>query len=316
MLNHIIKTPIAFFIFNRPDTTSKVFEAIRKAKPKRLLVIADGPRIEQAEDQKKCAETRAIINRVDWNCEVIRNFSDVNMGCKLRISSGLDWVFGMVEEAIILEDDCLPDPSFFKFCELMLEKYRNDERIMMISGTNLLTELKIKESYVFSRYFAIWGWASWRRAWAYYDINMTDWNTLKEQGQLKSFYSQKYMEKYVELMFNYILLGDTLTWDIQWFYSCLFNNGLCIVPKVNLISNIGLVGTHTSGDKSNNFLPLFSIDNENFVHPKMVFPNNLYDEKLYWTKFKFVYIGAIKSKVIFFIKYRINTLIKNIKNIF
>ena len=156
--NWQLTTPVVFVIFNRPDTTAKVFEAIRQAKPPKLLVIADGARIDKPGEAKKCAAARAIINQVDWQCEVLTNYSDVNLGCRKRVSSGLDWVFEQVEEAIILEDDCLPHPTFFRYCQELLEKYRDDEHIMMISGNNFQFGRKRNEySYYFSHYSHIWG---------------------------------------------------------------------------------------------------------------------------------------------------------------
>ena len=131
-----MRTPVAFLIFNRPDATRRVFESIRDAKPPLLLVVADGPRPDRPDDSRACAEARSLIDRVDWNCEVRTNYSDVNLGCGKRVSSGIDWVFQQVEEAIILEDDCVPDPTFFRFCEELLEKYRHDERISEIGGVN------------------------------------------------------------------------------------------------------------------------------------------------------------------------------------
>src|SRR5665648_587346 len=174
MSNFQLKTPVAFIIFNRPETTRRVFAEIAKARPTKLLVIADGPRATHPDDAEKCAVVRAIIDGVDWDCEVLKNYSDVNLGCKRRVSSGLDWVFDTVEEAIILEDDCLPHPTFFRFCEEMLAKYRDDKRIAMISGDNFQFGKKRTEySYYFSRYTHIWGWASWRRAWDNYCLLYT-----------------------------------------------------------------------------------------------------------------------------------------------
>ncbi len=293
-----LKTPVAFLIFNRPDTTEKVFDAIRQARPPKLLVVADGPRADRPDEVKKCIATRSIIERVDWPCDVLTNYSEVNLGCKRRVSSGLDWVFTIVEEAIILEDDCLPHPTFFRFCEELLKKYRGDERVMMISGTNyLLDKLEIEESYIFSRYFAIWGWASWRRAWAKYDITMSNWEILRVQAQLNSLYPQKYMRRYISSAFDAAYKNKIDTWDTQWFYTCLFNNGLCIVPKVNLISNIGLNGTHTTGNTSNNFLPVYYLELEKLKHPGLIFANNLYDFELYERNFKRPFFSKIRSKI-------------------
>ena len=293
-----LKTPVAFLIFNRPDTTEKVFDAIRQARPPKLLVVADGPRADRPDEVKKCIATRSIFESVDWRCVVLTNYSEVNLGCKRRVSSGLDWVFTIVEEAIILEDDCLPHPTFFRFCEELLKKYRGDERVMMISGTNyLLDKLEIEESYIFSRYFAIWGWASWRRAWAKYDITMSNWEILRVQAQLNSLYPQKYMRRYISSAFDAAYKNKIDTWDTQWFYTCLFNNGLCIVPKVNLISNIGLNGTHTTGNTSNNFLPVYYLELEKLKHPGLIFANNLYDFELYERNFKRPFFSKIRSKI-------------------
>ena len=282
-----MNTPVAFLIFNRPDTTAQVFAAIRQARPPKLLVVADGPRTGRPGEADLCAATRAIVDGVDWPCEVLKNFADQNMGCKQRIASGLDWVFREVEEAIILEDDCLPHPDFFPFCEKMLQRYRDDERVMMIGGTNyLLDRLDIEESYCFSRYFAIWGWATWRRAWAKYDLAMDEWPRYKAAGTLKSFYPQRFMQRFVSNMFDGARTGRLATWDIQWFYSCLFSNALCIIPRVNLISNIGLVGTHTSGDTRNNAFPVYGLPSDGMRHPATVSPCSLYDQEFFSSKLK------------------------------
>lgn len=181
-----LKTPIAFIIFNRPDTTARVFAEIAKAKPPKLLVVADGARSNRQGEAEKVAATRAIIEQVNWPCEVITNFSDKNLGCKNRVSTGIDWVFEQVPEAIILEDDCLPDPSFFRFCEEMLEKYRDDQRIGMISGDNLqFGRRRNNDSYYFSRYVHIWGWASWRDKWqSSYDVRMKKWPEVRDGNWL------------------------------------------------------------------------------------------------------------------------------------
>jgi hypothetical protein len=291
-----LKTPVAFMVFNRPDTTERVFAAIRQAQPEILLVVADGPRLGRPGEAERCSEVRAIIAGVDWPCEVSTNYSETNLGCKLRVSSGLDWVFSQVEEAIILEDDCLPHPSFFPFCQAMLARYRDDERVMMIGGTNyLLDTLNIPETYCFSRYFPIWGWASWRRAWKRYDITMDEWPRLKAEDSLKSFYSQRFMQRHVSDMFDGAWAGSLATWDIQWFYSCLFNNSLCIIPRVNVISNIGLVGTHTSGDTSNNSFPTFDLATVKTVHPAMVLPSFLYDGKFFSKKLRLGLAGMARK---------------------
>lgn len=158
MSNYQLKTPVVFIVFNRPDTTERVFVEIAKVKPSKLFIIADGVRTNCLDDVKKCNDVRAIINNVDWDCEVFTNYSDVNMGCKLRVSSGLDWVFSQVDEAIILEDDCIPHPTFFRFCDEMLEKYRYDGTVMHISGTNMKTKNLTGNTYGFLTHVGVWGW--------------------------------------------------------------------------------------------------------------------------------------------------------------
>lgn len=235
-----LTTPVAFFIFKRPDTTRRVFEVIRQVKPNKLLVVADGPRPDYPEEAEKCAAARAIIESVDWDCEVLKNYSDVNLGCKCRVSSGLDWVFENVEEAVILEDDCLPHPTFFRFCEKLLNRYRDDERIMVISGDNFQFGRKRTDySYYFSRYYHCWGWATWRRAWLHYDVDMKLWPEIRNGGWLKDIFGRSALVKYRSDILQRVYEGKIDTWDYQWAFSCWIQNGLGIIPNVNLVSNIG-----------------------------------------------------------------------------
>jgi hypothetical protein len=233
-------TPVAFIIFNRHETAKRVFEKIRQAKPQKLLVIADGPRPGNINDEKNCKITREIINNVDWDCEVIKNFSDINLGCKGRVSSGLDWAFNKVERAIILEDDCLPHESFFPFCQELLEKYKDDERIMNVSGINLQPEnKKYVYSYYFSRYIHVWGWASWRRAWQHYDVNMKEWPSVRGNHLLNSTLENNSARRYWYKEFQKTYDGKVDTWDHQLTFTCWTQSGLTILPSVNLVSNIG-----------------------------------------------------------------------------
>ncbi len=252
-MNWQLNTPVAFLIFNRPDTTARVFETIRAAQPPKLLVVADGPRLNTPGDADKCKAVRAIIENIDWPCTVLTNYSDVNLGCKRRVSSGLDWVFDTVEEAIILEDDCLPDPTFFRFCQELLDKYRDDERIMMISGDNFQFGRRRSEySYYYSRYSHIWGWASWRRAWKHYDVEMKLWPTFKVGGWLNDCLGDARSAKYWTQTFDKVYRGTINTWDYQWTFACWMQHGLSVLPKVNLVSNVGFHAdaTHTAGHSS------------------------------------------------------------------
>lgn len=234
-----LDTPVVFIIYNRPEQTKIVFDALRKVKPRKLFVVADGPR-SQFESQK-CEETRSILKTIDWGCEVFENFSDYNLGCGKRISSGLDWVFSKAEEAIILEDDCLPSPSFFYFCQTLLEKYHKNEGIMQISGNNFQPESNVGNySYYFSKYPHIWGWATWKRAWDFYDFSMKSWPEFKKSRKINAL-SENIQEKiYWTAVFDrryYRQQPDT--WDYQWVYACWLQGGLSINPSRNLVSNIG-----------------------------------------------------------------------------
>lgn len=248
MSNTQLKTPVAFIIFNRPDTTERVFAEIAKARPPKLLVVADGPRINRPGEAERCIQTRAIIERVNWECEVLTNFSDINLGCKNRVSSGIDWVFEQVPEAIILEDDCLPDATFFCFCEELLERYRDDERIGMISGDNFQFGRKHGEaSYYFSRYNHIWGWATWRRAWQHYDRDAKGWPEMRDGGWLNALVKKTGERKHWAKIFQDVHEGRIDTWDYQWGLTLWAQGMLSVMPNVNLISNIGfgVEATHT-----------------------------------------------------------------------
>ena len=300
-----MKTAVLFLIFNRPDTTARVFEAIRNARPERLYVAADGPREGRQGEAEQCRATRGIATAVDWECELHILFRDRNLGCKEAVSSAITWFFEQEEEGIILEDDCLPHPDFFPFCEKLLEKYRDDERVMMIGGTNyLLDKLNIPESYCFSRYFAIWGWATWRRAWAKYDITMEAWPRRKAEGALHSYYRQRFMRRHVSSAFDGAYSHRINTWDTQWFYSCLFNNGLSIIPRVNMISNIGITGSHSSQSSVNHFLPVQGMDTGHMVHQERVHPDITYDDTFFMKQFKPDLQGLL-GKVSAFIRKRI-----------
>ena len=261
-----MKTPVVLIIFKRPDTTRKVFEVIREAKPEKLYIIADGPRSSKPDESKKCAEARAVIDSVDWKCEVHKDYSDINLGCANRVSSGLDWVFSCEEEAIILEDDCLPDPTFFGFCEENLEKYRDDCRIMSITGQNVqFGQKRGGYSYYFSYFSYIWGWATWKRAWNYYDFNLSLWPQVKRDKVLNLIFDSEDAAKTWEELLENTLLSNIEAWDYRWILSCLLQNGLHIVPNQNLVSNIGfgLDSTNTHSSRS----PLANISSSSIEFP-------------------------------------------------
>lgn len=241
-----LATPVALFIFNRPEATARVFEQIRRIRPQRLLIVADGPRADHPKDAERCAAARAIAENVDWPCEVATNYAPANLGYRSRMAGGLDWVFAEAEEAILLEDDCLPDLSFFRFCAELLARYRGEEQVMSIAGTGL-GQIQAGESYGFSRYPLIWGWASWRRAWRHYDLEMQAWPQLREADWLRQELSDDRAAAYWRDIFQSAYDGYN-TWDYAWTLACWRRGGVAIHPCVNLVSNIGYGAgaTHTT----------------------------------------------------------------------
>lgn len=247
------KTPILFIIFNRQDTTQKVFDAIRKYKPRELYIAADGPRENKLGEKEKCEEARKITEEIDWPCKVKRLYRDKNLGCKYAVSGAIDWFFKNVEEGIILEDDCLPNSSFFTFCEQMLSLYRNDKKVMCISGDNFLPKEKQKNNgYYFSKYVHIWGWASWRRAWKNYDVDMKTWSKIKTTNKLSNYFVNFLEKMYWNTIFNATSKGKINTWDYQFVCHVWKNSGFALVPSTNLVSNIGFTkdALHTNNVNS------------------------------------------------------------------
>ncbi len=249
VIGKIMKTPILFLIFNRPNATKKVFEQISKVKPAQLFIAADGARIDKIGEFERCEETRnLVLQNITWPCEIKTLFRENNLGCGLAVSQAISWFFEHVEQGIILEDDCLPDISFFNYCEILLEKYKHNVNLGMISGDNFrLGQLPINESYAFSKYPHIWGWATWRRAWALYDYEMKDLVEDCDYDFIKNYFHNQEEVTYWTKIFNVNNISQWNTWDYQWYYTCWKNNMLSIEPAVNLIRNIGFGedATHT-----------------------------------------------------------------------
>lgn len=256
------QSPLLFLVFNRPETTERVFAAIRQARPTRLYIAADGPRPDKEGEAEQVRRVREIVTAVDWDCRVRTLFRDHNLGCKMAVSGAISWFFEQEEEGIILEDDCLPNQSFFAFCSKMLAQYRDDTRIMMVSGTNyLFEEFPENQVYFFSRYFAIWGWATWKRAWRKYDPDIGSWPAYKNSRYLDSIFGEPAVARYFAGIFDQVTNKRIDTWDLQWVYCCLINYGLSIVPTRNLVANIGFAGTHTDGKVSKFFnMPMYKLD--------------------------------------------------------
>lgn len=249
-----LKTAVLLLVFNRPDTTKQIFEAIKVVQPPRLYVAADGARIDRSGEAENVQSVREnIIAGIDWDCEVLTLFREENLGCKVSVSSAIDWFFENEEMGIILEDDCVPNQSFFWYCEELLDKYKDDTRIWHISGDNFQNgNIRGDGSYFFSNYIHIWGWATWRRAWNHYDVKMRTFPEFKNQQKIFSVSNNKKIQKVWLDILEIVYSGEIDTWDYQWVYTCFSNGALSIMPNQNLISNIGFgeEGTHTS-DKAN-----------------------------------------------------------------
>jgi hypothetical protein len=276
-----MKTAVAFIVFNRPAVTRRVFAAIRQARPLKLFVIADGPRADKLGERGKCAQVQSIIEAgVDWPCEVIKIYSVINLGCALRVSSGLTEVFKTAEEAIILEDDCLPDQSFFPFCEELLERYRNDARVAQIAGCSFVEDYHkdTGNSYFFSRYPHCWGWATWRRSWETYDHSMSAWRSCKTKVSWPLKLTHQRERKHWKNEFDAVARGKLDSWAYRWTLAMWQRQGLSANTCINLISNLGFGSdaTHTKEGKWGG-MPL-GVAEFPLIHPKQILANNELDK--------------------------------------
>jgi len=294
-----MKTPVALSLFTRPDTTERVFEIIRQAKPPKLLVFADGPRPDKPGEAENCAAARAIIERVDWDCEVLKNYSETNLGAGRRISTGLNWVFDNVEEAIVLENDCVVHPTFFHFCDELLERYRYDTRIASIAAHNVqFGRRRTEYSYYFSRYTHSWGWATWKRAWQHYDFDMKLWPEI----QSGNFLSDILIDPQAVISWTYILQAmyekRIDTWDYPWTFACWLQSGMSIIPNVNLVCNIGYGPDALNFKKKSKFndMPTEVIEFP-LKHPPFVIRNTKADKFTQNMLFKMSWSQQFKEKV-------------------
>lgn len=285
-----LSTPVALIIFNRPEYTRRVFREIAAARPGRLLVVGDGPR--GAEDEERCRAARKVIEEVDWPCEVSTRYADVNLGCGPGPATGLDWVFSQVEEAIILEDDCVPAPSFFAFCEALLERYRDEPEVMHIGGACFQPATRRSAySYYFSKYPHIWGWATWRRAWRHYDFEMRQWPAFRKANRLAEVCADRAERRYWRRIYDGKNRGWHNTWDAQWQLACWDQGGRAVVPAANLVSNIGFGSdaTHTIGQSYLADLP--TTDIWTLAHP----PDREIDREADAFTFEHVFAGPERA---------------------
>jgi hypothetical protein len=281
------KSPVLFILFNRPDTTLLVLEQIRLAKPERLYLTADGPRPGRTEEALKCAEVKAaVLAGVDWPCEVKTLFRKENLGPKEAVSSAITWFFEHEEEGIILEHDCLPAKSFFWFCDTMLEKYRFDTRVFLISGSNLSRKKWGDASYYFSQLSNAWGWAIWKRSWTGYDKDLTNLNEQQVTEQLHKVFDDSFIIHCWVRNFLLLRSGQVNTWDYQMTFQHFFGNYLNIAPNNNLVSNIGFGSLAENTIDAGSFfaaIPLEEMDE--IIHPKFMLPEKAADHLILTEEF-------------------------------
>jgi len=288
--------PVLFLVFNRPEQTALVFQRIKELQPKHLLVSADGPRDDTSGDIKACSEVRNIVSQIDWDCRVSTRFSDINLGCRYGPATGIDWAFQQVDRAIILEDDCLPDPTFFQYCADLLGHYREDKRVMTIGGHRWEgPDVDGRDSYYFSRYPTTWGWATWSDRWRNFDIDIQEWLVLRNRNWLEENLKGTRAVNYWRRVFDSMIQGLD-AWDYAWLFACWRVQGLSIRPNTNLVTNIGFGdgATHThqpdhpaSRAASSMKFPL--------KHPDKVDTNEQDEKLIEWVNFSGVVTRQIRE---------------------
>ncbi len=304
--NNIVEkreTAILVFIYNRPDFTIQIFKQLEKLKPAKLYIASDGAKNEK--ERTIIEESRSIFNTISWECDAKYNYSDRNIGLRKRIVSGIDWAFKEEEQLIILEDDCLPHPDFFPFCEAMLGKYKENERIMTINGCNLNPSISLnnKETYFYSRYANSWGWATWRSAWQHFDSELSGLKNPEMNSILKSHFTSPIRTTlYWKYKLNEVRSNRINSWAFRWMFTLFVNKALAIVPRNNLIRNIGSDSrsTNTKGKLHFMNIPMSGINVTDIVDPADVYPDNIYDS---WVE------NSIYSKSF---KFRLNWIIRKI----
>ena len=296
-----MKIPVVVIIFNRPDKAKKLYESLSNYKPNKLFIISDGPRIHVLDDKEKIKKTREIFKHIDWNCEVLFNESETNLGCRDRIISGLNWVFHKVEKAIILEDDCIPSKEFFSFMEEMLERYQSNIKIGSICGANLSSEnTKVNESYFFSKYQNCWGWGTWRDRWQKLDSNLDNLDKIKKRKFLKFYLGSFRAYFYWHWKLNKVKNRKMDSWAYIWTFSGFINEYLHAIPKKSLIENIGFDDSATNTKKLKYNIKGASNSNFEFpiIHPSKILANNFYDQ---YVEDK-IYSKSLKNRLIWFLK--------------
>jgi len=270
-----INSPILYCCYNRPNNVKKSIRVLKKINAKNIYIVCDGPK-KTLLDLKKCNKVKYIINKTKFKTKPILRFRKKNFGCKLSISDAISWFFKKEKSGIILEDDLIPSNDFFKFCDYGLKKYKNSKKIRMISGTNYIGFKKNSDKYFFSKHYIIWGWATWRNAWKKYDVYMKDWSKQNIKNRIKRQHSsQEY--KFLSEKFDQLSNEYKDTWDIQWYFTCVKNKWLTMTPETNLVTNIGIKGTHSNQFYDTLHLKTGSINLKKVKVPKKVKTNKKFD---------------------------------------
>lgn len=288
--DEIRAAPVLLLGFNRPDLLSTLLNALRDARLRELFISLDGPRPSNPEDAVRCAEVRRIVEAVDWNAAVHINAREENLGCGMAVSSGISWALSHVERVIVLEDDCLPDASFFRFCDELLERFADDERVMQIAASNwgASVERYGGYSYAFNAFAPVWGWATWRRAWELYEYRLDSWSRFKRSGLFEGIGISRRFRSMMGYEWDAVRAGGG-TWDHQWQYAVMRHRGLSVSPSHNLSVNLGFRADATNVNEPDyvfSHLPLESIEFP-LRHPPEVALNPAVDalfEKVYWHK--------------------------------
>jgi hypothetical protein len=259
-------TPVLLIVFNRPDTTAKLLASLAAVRPARLFVTADGPRPDRPGEAERCRATRALFEHLPWPCTLETLYSEQNLGLQQRVVSAMNWFFACNPAGIVLEDDCIPHPTFFTYCTELLERYRDDERLMLISGVNFQGGARrTPHSYFFSQLIHIWGWATWARAWKHFDVSMSTWPETRRLGLLEQMFPHPKAQRFWDGKLRGMAAGRKDSWAYAWMYACYAQRGLCILPETNLITNIG--GEFGSTHQSSRGDPFLDIP-----HKAMTFP--------------------------------------------
>lgn len=271
------KVPVLFITFNRLDTSRQVFEAIKSQQPQKLYLFSDGPRKDKQGEANAVYEVRNwLTSQINWPCDVHTLFLDQNMGPRYALGHAVNWLFAHEEEGVIFEHDCLPHPSFFPFCAELLERYRNEPRVMYISGNNFMfNEVTFQHSYSFSRHNHIWGFATWRRAWQKYDPEMTGFEEAFSSHFFDKLIPDSRIRKEYITILNAVKLGTVDTWDYQWFFNTWCAGGVGVIPSQNLVSNIGYGALALNTFRDNHILANIPVNDIGSVisHPEEITTN-------------------------------------------